>query len=72
MLKNFRVYIFCVKIFPWSRIPTKIFWDINRLYVSRFSDQERSRNTSHCGSWLCSGAINGKHNPYSHVCQVVI
>ena len=41
MLQKFRVLNFCVKIFSWSRIPTKIFDGLNRFYVPRFGDLER-------------------------------
>ena len=37
VLENFRVLNFRVKIFSWSRIPTKL----NRFYVPRFGDLER-------------------------------
>ena len=41
VLQKFRVLNFCVKIFSWSRIPTKIFDGLNRFYVPRFGDLER-------------------------------
>ena len=39
VLLNFRVLNFRVKIFSWSRIPTKIFFTV---YVPRFSDLEQN------------------------------